>query len=326
MDAQARPPARLRRLRKNPRVRSSVRETSISPASLFLPVFVDPTLTAPVPIASIPGHYRWPVSGLDDLAKRAGAAGLGGLLFFGRPTAKDAQGSGAWAPDGAVQRALQALRGRYDLTLVTDVCLCAYTDSGHCGYWVRGNLENESSVEALGKVAVSHARAGADWVAPSAMLDGQVRIIRDALDQAGFRDTAILAYAAKYASALYGPFREAEDSAPLEGDRRGYQMDPANVREALREMQADADEGADVLMVKPALPNLDVLARARPLLHHPLAAYQVSGEYAMIKAAAERGWLEEPRAVAEVLTSIRRAGADLLISYYALEAVESHWI
>lgn len=307
-------------------MRGAVRETSVPPGSLFLPVFVDPSVTEPTPISSMPGQFRWSPEGLGPIAERATRAGIGGLILFGRPAAKVAEGSGAWDPQGSVQRALRSLRGKGDLILATDVCLCAYTTSGHCGYWKDHHLENDRSVEAVARIAVSHAEAGADWVAPSAMLDGQVRHIRSALDAHGFTDTAILAYAAKFASAFYGPFREAEDSAPSEGDRKGYQMDPANAREALHEMRLDAEEGADILMVKPAMTSLDILARARTEFAHPLAAYHVSGEYAMLKAAAARGWLDEPTAVAETLTALRRAGAGLILTYYALEAVESRWV
>jgi porphobilinogen synthase len=320
------PAVRLRRLRAKEASRRLVRETSVPPSSLILPVFVDPALRRPKPMASLPGLTRYPPEGLLPLVRRAERAHLGGLLLFGRPLRKDAEGSGAWDEDGPVPRALRSLRGRTRLVLAADVCLCAYTTDGHCGYWQDGGVENDRSLPALARVAVSYARAGADWLAPSAMLDGQVQALRQALDRAGHPGQAILAYSAKSASAFYDPFRDVEGSAPRKGDRRGYQMDYGNPREALREMAMDVEEGADLVMVKPGLPQLDLLRSARDRLSVPLTVFQVSGEYAMMKDAARAGHLTEARAVPEVLSAFRRAGADVIITYYALEAVEQGWI
>ena len=260
---------------------------------------------------------------MDDLSREAEellGLGISSVILFGIPEEKDDEGSGAYAEDGIVQRALRALRERYpDLVLITDVCLCEYTSHGHCGVIEDGEVANDATLELLARTAVSHVEAGADVVAPSDMMDGRVAALRAALDEAGFAETAIVSYAAKYASAFYGPFREAAESAPSFGDRRGYQMDPANVREALRECELDVAEGADVLMVKPALPNLDVLRAVRGRFDLPVAAYNVSGEYAMVKAAAARGWLDERQAAIESLTAIRRAGADFVVTYWAKE-------
>lgn len=320
------PTVRLRRLRAREGSRRMVRETSVHASSLILPVFVDPALRKPQSIPSLPGLTRYPPEGLLPLARRAERAHLGGLLLFGRPLRKDPEGSGAWDEEGSVSRALRSLRPRTRLLLAADVCLCAYTTDGHCGYWRDGGLDNDRSLPSLARVAVSYARAGADWLAPSAMLDGQVQALREALDGSGHSDRAILAYSAKSASAFYDPFREVEGSSPRQGDRKGYQMDYGNAREALREMAMDVEEGADLVMVKPGLPQLDLLARARERFQLPLAVYQVSGEYAMMKDAARAGHLTESRAVPEVLTAFRRAGADVILSYYALEAVEQGWI
>lgn len=320
------PAVRLRRLRANERSRRTVRETRVPPSSLILPVFVDPTLRRPQGLPALPALTRHPPEALLPLARRAERAGLGGLLLFGRPRRKDPEGTGAWDEAGAVPRALRSLRSRTRLLLVADVCLCAYTTDGHCGYWKEGEVENDRSLVGLARAAVTYARAGADWLAPSAMLDGQVGAVREALDAAGYAGRAILAYSAKSASAFYDPFRDVEDSSPRQGDRRGYQMDYGNPREALREMALDMEEGADLVMVKPGLPQLDLLARARERFPLPLAVYQVSGEYAMMKDAAGAGHLDESRAVPEVLTAFRRAGADVILSYYALEAVEQGWI
>ncbi len=320
------PVLRLRRLRRTPGIRAALRETDLPPSRLILPVFVDPALDRPAPIPSIPGHFRWPPEGLGPLVERVESAGLGGLLLFGRPSRKDQGGSGAWDPQGAVPRSLRSLRDHSSILRIADVCLCAYTTEGHCGVWGPEGLDNDATLPGLARTAVAYAEAGADWVAPSAMVDGQVGAIRAALDGGGHTETGILAYAAKSASAFYGPFRDAEGSAPATGDRKGYQMDPANPREAMREIQADLDEGADVVMVKPGLPQLDFLSRARARFDIPLAVYHTSGEHAMVKAAAERGWLEEAAAVREILTALRRAGADLIITYHALEAAERKWL
>jgi porphobilinogen synthase len=311
------PATRLRRLRRTGALRSLVRETRLDPAELVYPLFVGPSSQAN---EDLPALGRFSV---DDLAREAEellGLGLAAVILFGIPEEKDDEGSGAYASDGIVQRALRALRERYpDLVLITDVCLCEYTSHGHCGVIENGEVANDATLELLGRTAVSHVDAGADVVAPSDMMDGRVGALRAALDEAGFAETAIISYAAKYASAFYGPFREAAESAPSFGDRRGYQMDPANVREALRECELDVGEGADVLMVKPALPNLDVLRAVRERFDLPVAAYNVSGEYAMVKAAAARGWLDERQAAIESLTTIKRAGADFVVSYWAKE-------
>jgi len=313
---------RHRRLRLRAATRRLVRETRLDPGSLVLPVFVDATAAAPVPITSLPGHWRWPVDRVAELAGRAVDARLGGLILFGIPDEKDDAGHAAADPLGPVPRALRLLRERFpELVLVADVCLCEYTTHGHCGLIGQGGaIDNDASLAPLADAAVAYAKAGADLVAPSDMLDGRVAVIRAALDGAGLAETAILSYAAKMASAFYGPFRDAAGSAPAFGDRASHQMDPANGREALAEMASDIAEGADLLMVKPAGPNLDVLARARARFDVPLAAYQVSGEYAALHAAADRGWLDLRRAALESLTGIARAGADVIVTYFALEA------
>ena len=313
---------RHRRLRRTPALRRLVRETRLDPAALVLPVFVDARISSCEPIASLAGHQRWPVGRIGEIADRAAAAGIGGLLLFGLPTHKDDRGTAAAEPRGPVPLALRALRERgSDLALIADVCLCEYTSHGHCGVLdADGGVDNDATLPLLAKAALAYAEAGADIIAPSDMMDGRVAAIRARLDESGRADVAILAYAAKYASAFYGPFREAADCAPAFGDRSGYQMDPPNAREALAEMQTDLDEGADALMVKPAGPYLDVLARARERFDVPLAAYQVSGEYAALHAAADRGWIDLRRAALESLVGIARAGADITISYFALEA------
>ena len=304
------PGTRLRRLRRTGALRSLVRETRLDVSDLVYPLFVGPES---MPNEELPALGRFSV---DDLAREAEellGLGISSVILFGIPEEKDDVGSGAYAAEGIVQRALRALRERYpDLVLITDVCLCEYTSHGHCGVIEDGEVANDATLELLSRTAVSHAEAGADVVAPSDMMDGRVAALRAALDEGGFTDTPIVSYAAKYASAFYGPFREAAESSPSFGDRRGYQMDPANVREALRECELDVAEGADVLMVKPALPNLDVLRAVRDRFDLPVAAYNVSGEYAMLCAAAEKGWIDRPRAVIETLLSIRRAGADLV--------------
>jgi porphobilinogen synthase len=310
----------MRRLRRTETLRGMVRETRLSPDDLVLPLFVVEGSSAREPIASMPGVFRYSVDQVVDECKRVRDLGVPAVILFGIPADKDARGSGADAPNGIVQRAVAALkRDVPDLCVMTDVCLCEYTDHGHCGIVEGGDVANDPTVERLAATALSHARAGADIVAPSDMMDGRVAAIRRSLDANGCEQVAILAYAAKFASAYYGPFRDAAESTPAFGDRRSYQMDPPNAREALREMQLDLEEGADVLMVKPALPYLDLLAEARRRFDVPLAAYHVSGEYAMIHAAAERGWLDAERAMEEALVAIKRAGADWIITYAARE-------
>jgi porphobilinogen synthase len=311
------PATRLRRLRRTGALRSLARETRLDLDDFVFPLFVAPRTQ---PTDGLPALGRHSVADLGREAEQLLMAGVRAVLLFGIPEAKDDEGSGAWDEDGVVQRALHALRERFpELVLLTDVCLCEYTSHGHCGVVRDGEVANDESVELLARTAVSHAEAGADAVCPSDMMDGRVAAIRAALDDGGFDATPIVAYSAKYASAFYGPFREAVDSAPAFGDRRGYQLDPPNLREALRELELDAAEGADVLMVKPALPYLDVIRAARERFDLPIAAYNVSGEYAMVKAAAARGWLDEETAALESLTAIKRAGADMVISYWAKE-------
>jgi porphobilinogen synthase len=312
---------RHHRLRRTPALRRLVAETRLSPAALILPVFVDARIDAPAPISSLPGHARWPVRRVVEIGERAASAGIGGLLLFGLPHEKDDRGENASDPLGPVPAALRALRERVpDIVLAADVCLCEYTTHGHCGVLNGDAIDNDATLPILAEAAVEYARAGADIVAPSDMMDGRIAAIRAALDRADFAETAILSYAAKFASAYYGPFREAADCAPAFGDRSAYQMDPPNAREALAEMSTDLDEGADALMVKPAGPYLDVLARARSRFDVPLAAYQVSGEYAALHAAADRGWLDLRRAAMESLTAVARSGADVIVTYFALDA------
>jgi porphobilinogen synthase len=316
------PATRLRRLRRTGALRSLVRETRLDVADLVYPLFVGPESLRN---EELPALGRFSVDDLSREAEELLGLGISSVILFGIPEEKDDEGSGAYADDGIVQRALRSLRERYpDLVLVTDVCLCEYTSHGHCGVIEDGEVANDATLELLARTAVTHVEAGADVVAPSDMMDGRVAALRAALDGAGFADTAIVSYAAKYASSFYGPFREAAESAPSFGDRRGYQMDPANVREAIRECELDAAEGADVLMIKPALPNLDVLRAVRERFDLPVAAYNVSGEYAMVKAAAARGWLDERQAATESLTAIRRAGADFVVTYWAKELAAWH--
>jgi porphobilinogen synthase len=311
------PATRLRRLRRTGALRSLVRETRLDVADLVYPLFVGPES---LKNEELPALGRYSVDDLSREAEELLGLGISSVILFGIPEEKDDEGSGAYAADGIVQRALRSLRERYpDLVLITDVCLCEYTSHGHCGVIEDGEVANDATLEVLARTAVSHVEAGADVVAPSDMMDGRVAALRSALDEAGFADTAIVSYAAKYASAFYGPFREAAESAPSFGDRRGYQMDPANVREALRECELDVAEGADVLLVKPALPNLDVLRAVRERFDLPVAAYNVSGEYAMVKAAAARGWMDERQAATESLTAVKRAGADFVVTYWAKE-------
>jgi porphobilinogen synthase len=314
------PTTRMRRLRGSETLRRLVRETRLSRDDLILPLFVVEGSGVREPVVSMPGVFRHSVDTLVAEVKRIRDAGISAVILFGIPEAKDARGSGADAADGIVQRAVESIKAAEpDLCVMTDVCLCEYTDHGHCGIIADGAVDNDPSVERLAATALSHARAGADIVAPSDMMDGRVAAIRTALDAHDLPGVAILSYAAKFASAYYGPFRDAAESTPQFGDRRGYQMDPPNRREALREMRLDLEEGADALMVKPALPYLDLLAEARREFDLPLAAYQVSGEYAMIKAADERGWLDGDRAMDEALIAVKRAGADWIVTYAAVE-------
>ena len=318
------PRHRLRRLRRTDRLRDMVRETTLEAQHLIAPLFVKEGLSRPSEIEAMPGQQQHTVSSLVETCGFLTELGVPAVMVFGIPARKDAEGTSAWDPDGIVQRAFRAVRAELGdrVVLIGDLCLCEYTDHGHCGVIRDETVDNDATLEAYARIAVSYAEAGADWVAPSGMMDGQVGAIRDALDARGHQQVAVLAYAAKYASALYGPFRQAAESKPQFGDRRGYQMDPANAEEALREVRADIDEGADVVMVKPALPYLDVLSRVKATFGLPTAAYHVSGEYAMLKAAAARGWLEEDLAMFEVLLAIRRAGADFILTYFARAAAE----
>ena len=332
------PLSRPRRMRRTATLRGLASETDLRRGDLIAPLFVKESIAEPVPISSMTGHYQHTLESLRKEAAELAGLGVPALLLFGVPADKDAEGSQAWAPDGIVQRALRALSADLgdDVALIGDLCLCEYTDHGHCGLLARGEggvgrgrgpggapsagVDNDATLDRYQRIAVAQAEAGADVIAPSGMMDGQVAAIRAALDQAGFTDTPILAYAAKYASGLYGPFREAAEGAPRFGDRTTYQMDTRNSDEALREVALDVAEGADMLMVKPALAYLDVLWRTKREFGLPVAAYHVSGEYAMVKAAAERGWIDGQRVMLEVLTSIRRAGADLVVTYFAREA------
>jgi porphobilinogen synthase len=314
------PIQRLRRTRRTGALRGLVRETRLSPSDLVYPIFVTVGEDVKNPVASMPGVFQLSINHAVAEAKRAGDLGVPAVLLFGIPNQKDEAASGAYDPEGIVQLATRAIKDAApELIVITDVCLCEYTSHGHCGVVEKGTGEvmNDVSLELLARTASSQAEAGADIVAPSDMMDGRVAAIRSELDNEGFQDTPILAYAAKYASAFYGPFREAAESAPAFGDRRSYQMDPANAREALLEVELDVEEGADIVMVKPALPYLDVLRRVRETTKLPVAAYSVSGEYAMIKAASQNGWLDERTAVLEALTSVKRAGADIIVTYHA---------
>ncbi|MCR9095393.1 MAG: porphobilinogen synthase [bacterium] len=319
----AHPVTRMRRLRRNETLRGMVRETRLAREDLILPLFVVEGTGVRESIVSMPGVERFSVDQVVLEAKRVADLGIPGVILFGIPAEKDARGSGADAEDGIVQRATRAIADAVpDLVVITDVCLCEYADHGHCGLLDGEDVENDPSVERLAATAVSHARAGASIVAPSDMMDGRVAAIRTALDAEGFDQVAILSYAAKYASAYYGPFRDAAESTPAFGDRRAYQMDPPNRREAMREMRLDLEEGADMLMVKPAMAYLDILADARREFDVPLAAYHVSGEYSMIKAAGERGWIDADRAMEEALIAMKRAGADLILTYAAADVAE----
>ncbi|KYH33145.1 porphobilinogen synthase [Neomoorella mulderi] len=319
------PVRRPRRLRQNETLRAMIRETEINVRDLIYPFFVIHGQGIKNPVPSMPGVYQLSIDNLVKEAAGVVAAGIPAVLLFGIPAVKDEVGSGAYDPRGIVQEAVRALKGAYPgLLVITDVCLCEYTSHGHCGLVDGGQVLNDPTLELIAKTALSHVEAGADIVAPSDMMDGRVGAIRRLLDTEGFTHTPILAYAAKFASTFYGPFREAAGSAPRFGDRRSYQMDPANSDEALREVELDLQEGADMIMVKPALPYLDIIRRVKDNFNAPLVAYQVSGEYAMLKAAAANGWLDEERTVLESLTAIKRAGADLIITYYALDV--ARWL
>ncbi|MEE8300130.1 MAG: porphobilinogen synthase [Desulfatiglandales bacterium] len=314
---------RPRRLRRTPTIRRMVRETYIRVDDLIYPLFVKHGKGEKEPIPSMVGHYRLSV---DELVKETAevlSLGIPGVILFGLPQKKDELGSEAYARDGIVQQAVAAVKDKVpELVILTDVCLCEYIDHGHCGIIKDGLVDNDATLEILSRIALSHAEAGADFVAPSDMMDGRIRAIRDALDRDGFKDTGILAYAVKYASSFYGPFREAADCAPQFGDRASYQMDPANAREAVKEASIDVEEGADIIMIKPALPYLDIIHQVRTRINLPVAAYNVSGEYAMVKAADQRGWIEGKKVMMEMLLSIKRAGADLILTYFAKEVAE----
>ncbi|HEY5288034.1 MAG TPA: porphobilinogen synthase [Solirubrobacteraceae bacterium] len=320
------PTTRMRRLRSTPALRGLVRETELRADRLVLPLFVSETATTREPVEAMPGVERLPLGDVVAEARAAAGLGLGAVLLFGIPAEKDAEGSGAWDEQGAVQLAVAAIKRELpQLLVMTDVCLCEYTTHGHCGILGEdGRVENDATLERISRIALSHARAGADIVAPSDMMDGRVGAIRSELDSGGFDQTPILAYSAKFASAFYGPFREAAGSTPSAGDRRGYQMDPGNGREAVREALLDVEEGADMLMVKPALAYGDLIHAVKRATRLPLAAYNVSGEYAMVKAAAAAGYLDERATVCEILTSLHRAGADIVISYHAKDA--ARWL
>jgi porphobilinogen synthase len=319
------PSQRPRRLRGTDAVRSMICETRLSREQLVLPLFVKQGRAAPEPVASMPGVFRWPVSGAVELCRKANDAGIPAILLFGITDAKDEEGTAAWDDGNVVTETVRAIKkNAANLCVMTDVCLCGYTSHGHCGVLREGKIDNDATLDRLSRVALCHARAGADFVAPSDMMDGRVGHIRAAMDAHGFADTGILSYAVKYASAFYGPFRDAAGSAPAFGDRRTHQMNPANAREAIREAVADAAEGADMVMVKPALAYLDIIRRVRETVNLPVVAYNVSGEYAMVKAAAAAGWIDEKAVVLESLTGMARAGADIIITYHALDA--AGWI
>jgi porphobilinogen synthase len=315
------PVYRPRRLRESPLLRAMVRETSLRIDDFVYPLFAVHGRGVREPISSMPGQFRLSIDELLKECKDAASMGIPAVLLFGLPRDKDPRGTEAYAEDGIIQQAVRAVKDTIpDLLVITDVCLCEYTSHGHCGVVEDGRIKNDPTLELIARTAVSHAEAGADLIAPSDMMDGRVAAVREGLDESGFPETPIMAYSAKYASAFYGPFREAVDSTPQFGDRRSYQMDPANAMEAMREVALDVDEGADIVMVKPALPYLDVIARVKGEFGLPVAAYSVSGEYAMLKAAGQLGWLDEDRAVLEALTGIRRAGADIIITYFAKDA------
>lgn len=319
------PTHRPRRLRRNEALRGFVRETRLSTGGLVYPLFVCPGAKVKQEVGSMPGVFQQSVDQIVEECREVESLGIPAVILFGLPESKDARGSSSLAATGVVQRAIEAVRkAKLRLLVITDVCLCEYTDHGHCGVIENGEVANDATLPILAKQALSHARAGADIVAPSDMMDGRVAAIRQALDANGFSEIAILSYAAKYCSGFYGPFREAAQSSPQFGDRRSYQMDPANAREALKEVAQDLGEGADMVMVKPALPYLDIIRRVRARFDVPVAAYNVSGEYAMVKAAAQKGWLDEKRVVLEILTGIQRAGADMILTYHAKDV--ARWL
>jgi porphobilinogen synthase len=319
------PTHRGRRLRRNEALRGLVRETRLSAAGLIYPMFVCPGQKVRQEVSSMPGVFQQSADQIVEECREVESLGIPGVILFGLAEKKDARGMSSIAADGVVQRAIESIRkAKVKLLVITDVCLCEYTDHGHCGVIEDGEVANDATLDILAKQAVSHARAGADIVAPSDMMDGRVGVIREALDEHKFENISILAYAAKYSSGFYGPFREAAQSTPQFGDRRGYQMDPANAREALREVEMDLDEGADMVMVKPALPYLDIIRRVRDEFDVPVAAYNVSGEYSMVKAAVQKGWLDEQRVVTEILTGIQRAGAEIILTYHAKDA--ARWL
>ncbi len=314
---------RSRRLRRSDPLRRMVRETDLSPTDFIYPIFVVEGRAVRRPIPSMPGIFNLSVENAVEEARQAKKAGIPAVILFGIPGHKDSRGSGAYETDGVIPRAIRAIKeAQPDLQIVADVCLCEYTDHGHCGVIQAQDVQNDATLPLLAQAAVAYARAGADIIAPSDMMDGRVAAIRKALDEARFESLPILSYAAKYASGFYGPFRDAAQSTPQFGDRRGYQMDPANVREALKEVAQDIEEGADMVMVKPALAYLDVIWRVKQQVHVPVAAYNVSGEYAMVKAAAQNGWLDYERVMLEILTAIKRAGADLILTYHAMDAAK----
>ena len=317
--------ARLRRLRRNENIRRLVGGPRLDPSRFVLPVFVADGIETETPLSSLPGHYHWPASRVGVIAKEAESLGIPALLIFGVTKKKDERGSQAWAPDGPAQQAIaEAKAAAPDLVVFADTCLCGYTTHGHCGFVENNEVVNDATVELLALTAVSQAEAGADFVAPSDMMDGRVRAIREALDHGGSSETGIMSYSAKFASSMYGPFREVANCAPTFGDRRGYQIDPSAGRQGLASIERDIKEGADIVMIKPALPYLDVIHEARRRFDVPISAYNVSGEFAMVKAAAEKGWIDEKQAALENLTSIVRAGADFVITYHALEA--ARWL
>ncbi len=317
------PEYRPRRLRKNENFRRLIRETQLSINDLIYPLFAVPGKNVKKPIQSMPGIFQMSIENIVGEAKKAQELGIPGILLFGIPSSKNDLATGAFAKDGIIQQAVRRIKKEVpDILVITDVCLCEYTSHGHCGMIDKGVVDNDTTLEVLAETAVSHVRAGADMVAPSAMMDGQIAAIREGLDEQNFENIPIMAYSAKYASCFYGPFREAAQSAPQFGDRRDYQMDPANGDEAIREITLDVSEGADIIMVKPALAYLDIICRAKQEFDLPLAAYNVSGEYSLIKAAAQLGWLDEEKAMLESLTSIKRAGADIIITYWAIEAAK----
>ena len=319
------PTVRLRRTRQNEKLRSLVRETHLAVEQLIYPLFIAEGLTEPREVPSMPGIMQWSLERVGREAERIAYLGIPAVLLFGLPNEKDEVGSQAYAAQGIIQRTIRHLKAEVpDLLVITDVCLCEYTSHGHCGVIANGDVQNDESLKLLAQMALSHVEAGADMVAPSDMMDGRVGAIRSTLDEHGFSQLPIMAYSAKYASGFYGPFREAAGSAPQFGDRRSYQMDPANVREALREIDLDIAEGADIVMVKPAMAYMDVIRRVRDHCDLPIAAYNVSGEFAMVKAAAQKGWIDERRVALEILTGIKRAGADMILTYYAADA--ARWL